>query len=62
MLLDMAWSQSKQSSAVVNWTTPLQTPSTAMTWKAFFLKAEMRKKVQKRFRMNLDRSGVISQS
>lgn len=38
MLPDMAWSQSKQSSAVGNWTTPLQTPSTAMTWNAFFLK------------------------
>lgn len=40
MLLDMAWSQSKQSSAVGNWTTPLHTPSTAMTWNAFFLKGE----------------------
>lgn len=49
MLLDMAWSQSKQSSAVVNWTSPLQTPSTAMTWNAFFLKGEMRKNVQKGF-------------
>lgn len=38
MLPEMAWSQSKQSSAVGNWTTPLQTPSTAMTWNAFFLK------------------------
>lgn len=34
----IAWSQSKQSSAVGNCMTPLQTPSTAMTWKAFFLK------------------------
>lgn len=49
MLLDMAWSQSKQSSAVENCTTPLQTPSTAMTWKAFFLKAEMGKNVPKGF-------------
>lgn len=37
MLLAVACSHSKQSSAVANWTTPLQTPSTAMTWKAFFL-------------------------
>lgn len=49
MLLDMAWSQSKQSSAVENWTTPLQTPSTATTWKAFFLEAETGKNFQKRF-------------
>lgn len=48
MLLDMAWSQSKQSSAVANWTSPLQTPSTAMTWNAFFLKGEMRKNRSRR--------------
>lgn len=38
MLLAIAWSQSKHSSAVGNCMTPLQTPSIAMTWKAFFLK------------------------
>lgn len=54
MLLDMAWSQSKQSSAVGNWTTPLHTPSTAMTWNAFFLKGETRKNVQK----GLDKTGT----
>lgn len=47
MLPEMAWSHSKQSSAVGNWTTPLHTPSTAITWNAFFLKGETRKKVQK---------------
>lgn len=49
MLADMARSQSRQSSAVENCTTPLQTPSTATTWKAFFLEAETRENFQERF-------------
>ena len=44
MLLAIACSQSKQSSAVGNCITPLQTPSTAMTWKAFFLKESSTRK------------------
>lgn len=43
MLLAIACSQSKQSSSAGNWMTPLQTPSTAMTWKAFFLRTRKQK-------------------
>lgn len=38
MLVAIACSQSRLSSSAGHWITPLQTPSTAMTWKAFFLK------------------------
>lgn len=34
----IAWSQSEHSSALEHWMTPLHTPSTAITWKAFCLK------------------------
>lgn len=44
----IACSQSKQSSAVGNWISPLQTPSTAMTWKAFFLNVSGGEKVMSR--------------
>lgn len=38
MLVAIAWSQSMQSSAEKHWRIPLQTPSTATTWKAFCLR------------------------